>query len=137
MRENVINVASRAIRRSVMLGIADAILLAAVLPIWMLAQLGGPEPFWLFAILVILPALLALTWFVRKQTPKVSVLCGLVFSLPISIVCLLMSLTAVSGSGGLERYHEQMRLTAGAVILISEGFTGTMSLRCRRRAAAK
>jgi hypothetical protein len=118
----------RPILRSIALGLLTAGLLAGGLPVWMMAQLGGPVSFWSFALFIVIPLLVVLALIAPAKGVFRGVACGLAFSLPVAVACFLISMTAVTGQGGLERYHGEMRAVGGITITLSVMAMGFVAL---------
>jgi hypothetical protein len=73
-----------------LLGLVAGAALQLCSPVWMLAQLGGPQPFWILCVLVVVPLLVLSLVFVKSCRTPEAVLAGLLFSLPVLVICFLL-----------------------------------------------
>jgi hypothetical protein len=80
--------------RYMLLGLVAGAALQLCSPVWMLAQMGGPQPFWIFCALVVVPLLVLSLVFVKSCRTPEAVLAGLLFSLPVLVICILLPFEA-------------------------------------------
>ena len=84
--------------RSLVLGVLAAAALAAAsliwvlaeMPIWMLAQIGGPVPFSILWVVIVAPSLLLALVLVKARSTLPAVLCGFVFAIPVAAFCSIL-----------------------------------------------
>jgi hypothetical protein len=60
----------------------------------MLAQSGGPQPFWIFCALVVVPLLVLSLVFVKSCPTGRAAIAGLLFSVPILGICVVLPFEA-------------------------------------------
>jgi hypothetical protein len=79
--------------RSVLLGCLATAALMLCSPVWMLAQLGSPVPFYFLWGLIVGPLLLLALLLVKARSVTEAVRCGLMFSTPLlAVPCILPAL---------------------------------------------
>lgn len=113
--------------RYLVLGLVAGGALQLCSPVWMLAQLGGPQPFWIFCSLVVVPLLALSLVFVKSCPAGQAAVAGLLFSLPILVICFVLPFEDESAKRyfRLEMWCDGvvvMAMSSGLSVLVSKIF---------------